>query len=158
MQRGRARLQPRVNARFTFGALAYDGINLWAASGTSLYKIDPGTGNPLGEIDSAGRVSTIVFDGTFLWTGDATGVRKFDPVTMEEILSHPASLLGPASGLYFDGSWIWAANGSTTIERARACDLADLGGLSVPANAQAIAISDGAAWITYQNSPMISVR
>lgn len=57
------------------------------------------------EIDSTGRVTTMIFDGTFLWTGNAAGVRKFDPVTMQELASHPASLTGSPSGLYFDGSW-----------------------------------------------------
>jgi hypothetical protein len=143
----------------SLGAMAYDGLNLWVVvNGTILARVDPSTGQMVNYLPNVGHPDTLAFDGTFLWTGDNSGVRKIDPVAFQQILDHPASLPGPVTGLYIDGSWMWVANGSATLPRARTCDAATLGGITLPANAQTVTAAAGALWITYANSAVVSVR
>lgn len=142
----------------SLGALAYDGSSLWVANGAALMKLDPTTGLQTGVIPNVGPVQTMIFDGTFLWAGTPSGVLKFDPVTMQQVTGYSAALPGPATSLIFDGAWLWSATGDGSIHRARACDMADLGSVSLPAVPQSILMTSEGLWITYPNSPVVSLR
>jgi streptogramin lyase len=85
--------------------VAYDGANVWFASGDKVNAFDPETGKPVRSIDVAAHAGT-TFDGTHLFQIAEDVIHKLDPATGRILASIPTPS-GGASGLAWAEGSLW---------------------------------------------------
>lgn len=86
--------------------VAYDGHNVWFASGGRLNAFDPASGKPLGSIDVAAHAGT-AFDGQHLFQLAEDRIQKIDPQTGRVLATIPAPGGGGDSGLAWAEGTLW---------------------------------------------------
>jgi glutamine cyclotransferase len=86
--------------------VAYDGEQLWFATGATLTAIDPASGESRRTLDVAAHAGT-AFDGQHLFQLAEKEIRKIDPATGLIIASIPAPGGGGDSGLAWAEGTLW---------------------------------------------------
>jgi len=86
--------------------VTYDGSRVWAATGSRLVAIDPGSGQLARTLDRAGDAGT-AFDGRHLYQIAEARIDKIDPATGEVVASIPAPGQGRDSGLAWAEGSLW---------------------------------------------------
>jgi hypothetical protein len=100
-----------------YGAVGFDGRNVWISGYSALYKFDPSTGTVVATITGlAGATGTsgITFDGTYLWVNSDMGVGQVyqvDPVAAA--VKATVNVYDGVHGSAFDGSLLWVVCSST---------------------------------------------
>ena len=111
-------------------ALSVDATHVWALKDNSVTEIDKATGAVLHDSIPAGVNPTgLASDGTWVWVADLAafpghliGIKASDPSASTTISLRPPPPTGGGalSGVYFDGTDIWAAEASDhTIEQLK---------------------------------------
>lgn len=88
--------------------VTYDGQRVWAAVGSRLLAIDPGSGQVARTLEHSGDAGT-AFDGTHLYQIAAARIDKIDPATGAVVASIPAPGRGGDSGLAWAEGSLWVA-------------------------------------------------
>jgi streptogramin lyase len=86
--------------------ITHDGRQVWAATGTRLLAIDPGSGAVARTLEVACDAGT-AFDGTHLWQVAEARIDRIDPATGEVVASIPAPGHGRDSGLAWAEGSLW---------------------------------------------------
>ena len=89
--------------------VSYDGSRVWAATGTRLIAIDPGSGEVTRTLDRACDAGT-AFDGKHLYQIAESRIDKIDPATGAVLASIPAPGEGCDSGLTWAEGSLWVGN------------------------------------------------
>ncbi len=92
--------------------VTHDGRHVWAAIGSALIALDPGSGRVVRSLARGADAGT-AFDGTHLYQITEARIEKIDPSTGEVVSSIPAPGGGGDSGLaWADGSlWVGQCEG-----------------------------------------------
>jgi glutamine cyclotransferase len=96
---------PYTGAESVHG-VAYDGQNIWFASGDKLNAVDPVSGKTLGTIDVAAHAGT-AFDGEHFFQLAENRIQKIDPKTGTVLATIPAPGGGGDSGLTWAEGTLW---------------------------------------------------
>src|SRR3954452_22656964 len=86
--------------------VAYDGQQVWFATGDTLRALDPATGRQLRSIDVAAHAGT-AFDGRHLFQIAEDRIQKVDPETGDVLATIPAPGGGSDSGLAWAEGALW---------------------------------------------------
>src|SRR4051812_11353726 len=86
--------------------VTHDGHSVWAAPGTRLIAIDPGSGEPTRALDCPCDAGT-AFDGRHLYQIAESRIDKIDPATGKVLASIPAPGSGSDSGLAWAEGSLW---------------------------------------------------
>jgi len=86
--------------------VTHDGQYVWAATGTNIVAIDPGTGQIARTLDRVGDAGT-AFDGTHLYQIAEARIDKIDPATGAVVASIPAPGKGGDSGMAWAEGSLW---------------------------------------------------
>jgi glutamine cyclotransferase len=86
--------------------VAYDGRQVWFASGDKLNAFDPSSGKTLRSIDVAAHAGT-AFDGRHLFQIAEDRIRKIDPETGQVLATIPSPGGGRDSGLAWAEGTLW---------------------------------------------------
>ena len=138
---------------FPIWSMSADSTHLWTLSGGTLDEFNLSDGSPVHLGLNVGASPTMVAaDGTYTWVsggvsipGTISGVLSSNPTiaTTISLVLPPPTGGGGATGVYFDGTNVWAAEASdATIERLLAYPTA-------PLDAVATVGSNGSASLTW---------
>lgn len=86
--------------------VTHDGQHVWAAIGTALLAIEPGSGKTVHRIPCASDAGT-AFDGTHLYQIAEARIDKIDPATGQVLASIPAPGHGRDSGMAWAEGSLW---------------------------------------------------
>src|SRR6185312_2284177 len=86
--------------------VTYDGQQVWLATGDSLNAVDPGTGEPVRQIDVPARAGT-AFDGQHLFQIADGLIQKIDPANGHVLGTIPVPGGDGASGLAWAEGTLW---------------------------------------------------
>jgi glutamine cyclotransferase len=89
--------------------VTFDGVQVWAATGSELLTIDPTTGEVLRRLAIACDAGT-AFDGAHLYQIAEARIDKIDPATGEVLASIPAPGQGGDSGLAWAEGSLWVGH------------------------------------------------
>ncbi|MGD0279663.1 MAG: YncE family protein [Smithella sp.] len=152
--------------------VAYDNVSnyIWVAvcSDNKVIKIDPATGNIVGDYDVPGFPYAIVFDGTYMWVtqGDLNTVAKIRTSDGTILATYNAGVA--PNGITFDGTYIWITDqvytGSPpfpmttvcTVTQIRASDGVVIGTHQVGERPQWVASGGGYIWVTNGSDNTVS--
>jgi glutamine cyclotransferase len=88
------------------GGVAYDGEQVWIATGGTLTAIDPSSGKTRRSLDVAAHAGS-AFDGMHLYQIAEKEIRKIDPASGQVVASIPAPGAGGDSGLAWAEGSLW---------------------------------------------------
>ena len=89
--------------------VSYDGVRVWAATGTELLALDPASGEVTRTLQRPCDAGT-AFDGKHLWQIAESRIDKLDPENGAVLASIPAPAGGGDSGLTWAEGSLWVGN------------------------------------------------